>query len=363
MEPPIVGGSEAPAGRWESVASVRYAGAAGCSGVLIHPELVLTAGHCVAETLDSVALGGIDLDDPDTFELVEVSEIHLYEDHWNTHDVAVLVLAEPAETPVAPLAIGCAERWLVDGAEAQVLGFGNTDSDGGGATSLLHEAALRVEVADCQDASRGCNVGYSDVIAGGDGVDTCVGDSGGPLFLWGDGDPHLAGTTSRAALPQSRTCGDGGIYVGLAGVSGWIEGVTGQSLEQPDCDFVNTPPEALAFSIQVAVGESAEFLLEVEDPDEGQGAAWSIAAPTAFAEASVDGASLFVEGLRIGADVLLLEVDDGFDVAELEVPVVVTSAAREAVVDPEPRNGCSTGPGSSAWALLAVLALRVRRRA
>lgn len=343
-----------PESRWPSAASIHYDDLPGCSGVLVHPELVLTAGHCASETLDAVALGGVDLDDPAGFEWLDVEEVHTHDDHWNTNDVSVLVLSEPATTSPARLALGCAAAFVVDGAAARIVGFGNTETDGGGATSLLHEADVEIVAADCQDASRGCNVGFNDLIAGGEGVDTCVGDSGGPLFLWGpDGQTYLAATTSRAALPSTRTCGDGGIYVRVDGLAEWIEEVSGLSLETPDCgEFENTPPQPAPLRMSLRVGETATELLSAEDPDPGQVITWSLAAPATLGTATLEEATLTYEAREEGEESLLIEVDDGIDAVDLEVPVSVSAAPPDPVVDPEPRNGCAHAPGGRFWVVL-----------
>ena len=354
--PPIVGGEEAPAGRWPSVASVHYGGVPGCSGVLVHERVVLTAGHCAAESLDEVAIGGHDLERPGDFEWIDVERVEVHPDPWNTHDVAALLLARPAETAAASLALGCAAGWLVDGATAQIVGFGNTEPDGGGPTKRLHEAEVPIVLADCQDASRDCNVGYADLVAGGEGVDSCIGDSGGPLYLWGaDGRPYLAATTSRAALPQTDTCGDGGVYVRLDGVAAWVEGVAEVELAVPDCgDFQNTPPTPEAFELELELGESVEVELRAEDPDEGQALSWSIGAAERV-DAVVEGSGLRATARSAGEGTLRLLVDDGVDESALEVPVLVHPAPEPPVVEPEPRHGCAHATGG--W-LLGLLLLR-----
>ncbi|MCA9547311.1 MAG: trypsin-like serine protease, partial [Myxococcales bacterium] len=53
--------------------------------------------------------------------------------------------------------------------------------------------------------------------------DTCPGDSGGPVYLLGDGEaPWLVGVTSRGVDNSDATCGDGGIYTYAPAYRGWI---------------------------------------------------------------------------------------------------------------------------------------------
>ena len=45
---PIIGGTQAPPGKWPDAVAVIYGGAGQeCSGTLIAPTVVITAGHCV----------------------------------------------------------------------------------------------------------------------------------------------------------------------------------------------------------------------------------------------------------------------------------------------------------------------------
>jgi endonuclease G len=49
-------------------------------------------------------------------------------------------------------------------------------------------------------------------VAGGEGYDSCNGDSGGPAYIIVDGQRKVAGLTSRGIKSTFRPCGDGGIY-------------------------------------------------------------------------------------------------------------------------------------------------------
>lgn len=358
--PPVVGGEEAEPGKWPALAAPHYNGVPTCTGVLIHAELVLTAGHCDAASLNGVLVGAHDRSD------VESGSFHGLVDHivhdraYDTYDVTVLVLDEAAPFEPAELAIGCAAPALADDAEAWVVGYGATDGAGNDRTDLLHEVLLPVVDADCDSVDRGCNPEVSpggELIAGGDGLDSCVGDSGGPLFVVGsNGRPYLAGITSRAAVPASVPCGDGGIYVRVDAVADWIEEVTGRTLAEPDCSELNRAPQPEDAHLSVWQGETARLPIPALDPDNGQEHTWSLEGAPLRVVAAFEGDELVVTGLEPGNEVLTVQVSDGGLVGSAQVTVTVV--AWEA----EPRYACGTAPASGWWlGLLALAGLTARR--
>jgi len=72
-----------------------------------------------------------------------------------------------------------------------------------------------------------------ELVAGHSGLmlDSCNGDSGGPLYVQGaDGQYYLLGATSRGARGGFHKCGDGGIYVRVDLCLDWIRKVTGAQI-------------------------------------------------------------------------------------------------------------------------------------
>jgi endonuclease G len=207
----------------------------------VAPTLVLTAGHCDSEEIDTVFLGGNDLWDTENGELIAIAQRTRYPDHWRTFDVTLLTLESAAATEPIPVVRDCALGDLVDGAAVEIVGFGTTDQWGTQSSHVLVGARTTLTDADCSQEGVGCHEDVQpggELIAGGDGVDTCEGDSGGPLYLWtSTGEPVLAGVTSRAVSPADPPCGNGGIYTRLDAVSDWIELESGQTLTGPDCDL------------------------------------------------------------------------------------------------------------------------------
>jgi len=237
--PAIVGGAVASGSEAPEVAALFVADLYGCSGVLIAPDLVLSAGHCWSATTaeKSVILGASDYESDG--ERIVVVEDWRMPDHLETFDVAVFALERPATAAPARLVGACeADEVLYDGVMATIYGYGATDVDAKVETTALHRATIPVADHDCSEPDRGCRTAVApggELRAGGDGVDTCVGDSGGPLFVDTPDGRALAGVTSRSSLPAATDCGSGGLYVRADAIADWIEATTGRTLEPAPC--------------------------------------------------------------------------------------------------------------------------------
>ncbi|MDQ3365192.1 MAG: serine protease [Myxococcota bacterium] len=238
-DPDIVGGSPVPRGRWPDVVSVRMRGGM-CTGTLIAPDVVLTAGHCIdaepieviIDTIDYGRAGG---------ERIRVAWARAYPDWERRYDIGVLMLDHPATTakPRRVTSACTARALLARDQPVQVVGFGLTSLDFPDANTRLHQATVPVTDPTCTlDPS--CNPGiapHGEFIAGGHGVDSCFGDSGGPVYVdVGEGDGHvLLGVVSRGLALPAAACGNGGVYVRVDKVISWVQSVTGRKLERTSC--------------------------------------------------------------------------------------------------------------------------------
>src|SRR3569623_1766091 len=97
LESPAVGGTAVPAGEWPDTVAV-LASNAMCSGPLIAPDVVLTAGHCIDTHPKLVVVGTIDLSKP-AGTAIAVKSATAYPRWQSSNDVGVLVLEHPAPAP------------------------------------------------------------------------------------------------------------------------------------------------------------------------------------------------------------------------------------------------------------------------
>ena len=202
-----------------------------CSGSLISPTILVTAGHCtadvdegrvyfqqsVAPNYDPNAFGGWGGDPTTgypylngvTFSVADNYGFHNFEGYPNNLDVGVVVLDQPVATPQGGFGIlptaGAIDRYLASAgnkkeARFTVSGYGLSDQDPVPvsfrerlqATSYLvnNEAPVTdFNLKTTANASQG---------KGG----TCNGDSGGPVYFYGTN--IIAAVTSFGQNPQCK---------------------------------------------------------------------------------------------------------------------------------------------------------------
>jgi secreted trypsin-like serine protease len=232
----VVGGEPVPGWAWPDAVAVL--GPEGrCTGTLVAPDVVLTAGHCLDVEPRTVVIGATNLADVADGERIAVAWAEAYPDWESSYDVGVVVLARAAATPVRPVARACTARAaLVRGREVTIVGYGRA-SNTGPSTATKHAAAIAITDPACRtDASCQASIDPGgEFLAGGGGVDACFGDSGGPAYAEVGDDTVVLGVVSRG-LAGDTACGGGGVYVRADRVAAWIEDVTGRALVRPACD-------------------------------------------------------------------------------------------------------------------------------
>lgn len=241
----IIGGTLAPAGKWPDTVAVL--GAQGsCTGTLIAPDVVLTAGHCVAAGMTQVIGNSTDYNAAGGARST-IKTITAYPNWQTTYDVAVIVLNTPL-TGVTPRPVATSECTMTTFStkpQVVLVGFGATDVNAQNPNTKLYEVTVPVTDAACTTAGLGCKpaVAPGGEFAAGDGVkDSCNGDSGGPVYLNTPRGYRVIGAVSRAYDNATQACGQGGIYVRADKILTWLETTSGKTIAKDNCAANPTDP-------------------------------------------------------------------------------------------------------------------------
>lgn len=298
VTPNVVGGHPAASGSWPStVALIRRSSNPDpqflhfCGGTLIAREWVVTAAHCV----DRVSADGVDVLVgtrrlvSDSGTRVPVAEIHAHPDYVPyQNDIALLRLQTPVDQPtMAVPAPSLSPQWDA-GAVGGVAGWGLIGDIGTTPRDLMEATVPFVSDADCSRIG-GAPVVAAIMVCAGDlargGVDTCSGDSGGPLTADdARGRPLLVGVTSFGIAFDCGRPNAPGVYAEVSALRAFVDETIGwQTAAAPDAPQLrferpaagaSTPVQTVRLTSQgtaplsvagVALTDADEFEIVEED--------------------------------------------------------------------------------------------------
>ena len=173
----LLGGEYAPSAAGRRTAYIE-SGEGSCSGTLVGPNLVLTAGHCVSDS-----------DIPSDYTVFVGDEAHSVESLWQhesydpsaededaaPYDLGMLVLSNSVTT-YAPIPILTGHR-LQKGEQYYLAGYGTNEDTWDTSRSFIDNFKIGATTLEYRDSSLlwGTHTPF--------GSSICAGDSGGPAYL------------------------------------------------------------------------------------------------------------------------------------------------------------------------------------
>jgi MYXO-CTERM domain-containing protein len=341
-----------------AVVALLQAGILLCSGTLIAPRVVLTAGHCI-DGVDQVVFGST-IALPSATRGVLVARAHPdFDADTLAHDIGLVLLDEPAPTNAAPIEIGEATA----AAAVRLVGYGRIDGqdlseprkrEGTSVIDSLEVTSFRITPAPSQ---------------------ACEGDSGGPAFVGAvlvgvtsEGDPACAEYTvyTRAAVylaefvdPFVAATRDGAVSTGgrCYDDANCAEGSCVFPADAPTIGYCTRACAGDAECPSPMRCEAMACTHALPSPGApGSGCAEATACDSDVCAQPMGGEPVCAERCVPG----IFECDEGF-----ECGADIATNGSSACFAVDAGGGCcsaSDRPGQAAWLAILVMAFAARRR-
>jgi hypothetical protein len=198
-----------------------------CSGVLIHPDIILTTVSCSAAQTSDARIGGINTETGVVISVAETVEHPDYNAATSENDLLIVRLSTTTNITPVPLAT------TVPAVASPVtaIGFGLTAEDGTASTTLQDVEINVLDFINCENLLDATVFPASQICAGNlaDGRGHCDQDEGGAL---------LSGSTLVGLFSFNEECGEvdePSVYTNVVAYLDFIEATI--------CDISTVPPE------------------------------------------------------------------------------------------------------------------------